>query len=206
MRTENGHVLEIEHNTMTPQPYNRLYTLTGTKGYATKYPVEHYSLSKEQLNAFGIDTDERVSYHSFLPPKTHKALEDKYRHPILKKYNDKALEVGGHGGMDYIMDSRLVYCLQNGLPLDIDVYDMAEWSCIAELGALSMDHNCAAVAFPDFTRGHWHDRQGYRHEYVSDEEEAKTDARAKALTNSLIEATKTNNLWSLYDAAKSGIY
>ena len=29
--------------------------------------------------------------------------------------------------MDYIMDYRLIYCLRNGLPLDMDVYDLAEW-------------------------------------------------------------------------------
>ena len=51
---------------------------------------------------------------------------------------EMAKEVGGHGGMDFIMDSRLVYCLQNGLPLDMDVYDLAEWCCLAELGELSI--------------------------------------------------------------------
>lgn len=61
------------------------------------------------------------------------------------------------------MDSRLIYCLQNGLPLDMDVYDLAEWCCLAELGELSMDNNCAAVAFPDFTRGEWNKMQGYKH-------------------------------------------
>ena len=25
--------------------------------------------------------------------------------------------MGGHGGMDFIMDYRLIYCLRNGLPL-----------------------------------------------------------------------------------------
>ena len=73
-----------------------------------------------------------------------------------------AKEVGGHGGMDFIMDSRLVYCLQNGLPLDMDVYDLAEWCCLAELGAISMDNGCAAVAFPDFTRGEWNVTKGYK--------------------------------------------
>ena len=68
------------------------------------------------------------------------ALVEKYQHPILKKYGEMAKEVGGHGGMDFIMDSRLVYCLQNGLPLDMDVYDLAEWCCLAELGAISMDN------------------------------------------------------------------
>lgn len=204
MRTELGKVVQIEHNVMTPQPYNRLYTLTGTKGYATKYPQEHYSLSKEQLAAAGVKTDANISYHDFLPSAEHKALEDKYRHPILKKYREMALEVGGHGGMDYIMDSRLVYCLQNGLPLDMDVYDLAEWCCLAELGSLSMDHNCASVAFPDFTRGHSFDLKGFQHAYASPEDEAKTAARAKALTELQKQVTAKNKLWELYDAAKKG--
>ena len=109
----------------------------------------------------------------------------------------------GHGGMDYIMDARLVYCLQNGLPLDMDVYDLAEWCCLAELGTLSMDNNCAAVAFPDFTRGHWNDVQGYKHAYAPAEEEAATEAAADAYTAAQKEATAANNLWALYDAAKN---
>jgi len=206
MRTEGGHVIEIEHNTMTPQPYNRIHTLTGTKGYATKYPVEHYSLSKKQLAVAGVDTTgSRVSYHYFLPAKEHAALENLYRHPILKKYGEKAKEVGGHGGMDFIMDSRLVYCLQNGLPLDMDVYDLAEWCCIAELGSLSMDHNCAAVAFPDFTRGHCYDqKEGYKHAFASAEDEAATDKIAKAWTEAQKKATAKFNLWKLYDSSRSG--
>ena len=44
--------------------------------------------------------------------------------------------------------------------LDMDVYDLAEWCCLGELGALSMDNNSAAVTFPDFTRGHWNDQKG----------------------------------------------
>ena len=59
------------------------------------------------------------------------------------------------GGMDFIMDYRLVYCLRNGLPLDMDVYDLAEWCCISELSAISCEHGGAPVAVPDFTRGSW---------------------------------------------------
>ena len=101
------------------------------------------------------------------------ALVEKFQHPILKKYGEMAKEVGGHGGMDFIMDSRLVYCLQNGLPLDLDVYDLAEWCCLAELGELSMDNNCAAVEFPDFTRGEWNVIKGYKFAYASLEEEKR---------------------------------
>ena len=188
IRTENGKVIEIQHNVMTPQPYNRLYQLTGTKGFANKYPVQGYALDAKQMSASGVEPKvDDLSSHSFLPKDEMGALVEKYQHPILKKYGEMAKEVGGHGGMDFIMDSRLVYCLQNGLPLDMDVYDMAEWCCLAELGELSMDNNCAAVAFPDFTRGEWNKVQGYKHAYASPEDEAATMEKAKAFTEKLKE-------------------
>ena len=68
--------------------------------------------------------------------------------------------------MDFIMDYRLIYCLRNGLPLDINVYDGVEWSCLGELTELSVKNNSARVAFPDFTRGAWKKQQGYHHAYV----------------------------------------
>ena len=90
-------------------------------------------------------------------------LMERYKHPIVRDIEDKARQVGGHGGMDFIMDYRLVYCLQHGLPLDQDVYDAAEWSCIGALTAASLEHNNAPVAVPDFTRGDWAKIDGYRH-------------------------------------------
>ena len=151
---------------VSPQPYNRLYQLTGTKGFANKYPIEGYALDQRQLQASGVQPQvDNLNTHSFLPQAEMEALVEKYQHPILVEYGKKAKEVGGHGGMDFIMDSRLVYCLRNGLPLDIDVYDLAEWCSLAELGTLSMDNGCAPVAVPDFTRGHWNDVQGYRHAF-----------------------------------------
>lgn len=66
-----------------------------------------------------------------------------------------AREVGGHGGMDFIMDWRLIYCLRNGLPLDQDVYDAAAWSSIVELTETSVRNQSRMVEVPDFTRGLW---------------------------------------------------
>ena len=183
MRTAGGKVIEIQHDVMTPQPYNRLYQLTGTRGFANKYPTEGYALDTKQMQASGVQPKvDNLTTHRFLPEDERAALEAEYEHPILRKYGELAREVGGHGGMDFVMDSRLVYCLQNGLPLDMDVYDLAEWCSLAELGALSMDHGCAAVAFPDFTRGHWQDVKGYRHAFASPEDEAEVAAKAKAAT------------------------
>ena len=183
IRTENGKVIEIQHDVLTPQPYNRLYQLTGTKGFANKYPVEGYAIDSKQMAASGVQPKvDNLNTHSFLPKAEKDALVAKYQHPILKKYGEMAKEVGGHGGMDFIMDSRLVYCLQNGLPLDMDVYDMAEWCALAELGALSMDNNYASVAFPDFTRGHWNEVKGYKHAFASAEDEAEAERIAKEAT------------------------
>ena len=106
---------------------------------------------------------EDLSSHSFVPDTVKTALMERYRHPIQIELEEKAREVGGHGGMDFIMDYRLIYCLLNGLPLDQDVYDAAEWSCLGELTALSIENNSAPVAVPDFTRGAWRKLDGYHH-------------------------------------------
>ena len=100
------------------------------------------------------------------------------------------------------MDARMVYCLQNGLPLDMDVYDLAEWCCLAELGTLSMDNNCAAVSFPDFTRGHWNDVKGYKHAYAPEAEEKAVEEAAAAYTANQKAVVKDAKLWDLYDQMK----
>ncbi|MDD5781182.1 MAG: Gfo/Idh/MocA family oxidoreductase [Bacteroidales bacterium] len=202
MRTADGKVVEIQHNVMNPQPYNRLFKLTGTKGYATKYPSEAIALDKSQLSASGVQPQvDNLSSHGFLPEAEYAALMKKYESPIIKKYGELGREMG-HGGMDFMMDARMVYCLQNGLPLDMDVYDLAEWCCLAELGSLSMDNNCAAVAFPDFTRGHWNDVKGYKHAYAAPEDEAAVEAAAIAYTAAVKDNVQKFNLWTLYDNLK----
>ena len=186
IRTEQGKVLEIHHNVMTPQPYNRMYQLTGTKGFANKYPVEGYALSANDMKEAGVKpSNDNLSGHSYLSETDTKALVAKYVSPLVKKYGEEAKEVGGHGGMDFIMDSRLVYCLQNGLPLDMDVYDLAEWCCLAELGAISMNNGNLPVEVPDFTRGHWNEVKGFRHAYASPTDEINAKQQAEAFTAQL---------------------
>ena len=200
MRTSEGKVIEIQHNVMNPQPYNRLFKLTGTKGYATKYPEPHFALDKSQLAASGVAPKvDDLSSHGFLPPAEHEALWNKYTHPIIKKYGEMAKKVGGHGGMDFFMDARLVYCLQNGLPLDMDVYDLAEWCCLAELGSLSMDHNCASVAFPDFTRGNWKTVNGFQFAFADPATESATEQQAIKYTEEQKQLCAKNKLWEKYD-------
>ena len=53
--------------------------------------------------------------------------------------------------------------ISGGLPLDQDVYDAAEWSCLGELTAASIENKGMPVMFPDFTRGDWNKVEGYKH-------------------------------------------
>lgn len=195
IRTEKGKVIEVQHNTMTPQPYSRMYQLVGTEGFANKYPIEGYALDRKKMEEAGLAIPPRFSPgHQFLPQDLKKAFETAYLSPLVKRYEAEAKKVGGHGGMDFIMDSRLVYCLQHGLPLDMDVYDLAEWCCLAELGSISMDNGNIPVAVPDFTRGYWNVAKGYRHAYASAEEEAAV-ARASAEFTARLKA-KGQKYWA----------
>ncbi len=161
IRTEKEKTILIEHDVTSPRPYSRMYQLTGTKGFANKYPVEGYALEKGELDSELTKNHENLNAHSFLPDSLKKELMKKYQHPIV---NDElvatAKKIGGHGGMDFIMDYRLIYCLQKGLPLDMDVYDLAEWCCLIPLTEISLDNGFAPVAIPDFTRGEWSKLKG----------------------------------------------
>lgn len=162
IRTAKGKQIEIQHNVYTRRPYNRLYSLTGTDGYACKYPIEGFALKTENLSSEGLDY-QNLDGERFVSDELRRELMEKYSHPIVSEIEAKAREVGGHGGMDFIMDYRLIYCLRNGLPLDQDVYDAAEWSCLTELSGLSIEYGSMPVEIPDFTRGDWDKVQGYRH-------------------------------------------
>ena len=155
IKTALGKTIYIEHNVTSYRPYDRMYQVIGTDGFANKYPVEGYALRPTEQNLKAVPNHEDLKSHDFVSEATKTELMNKYQHPIQKEIAEKAKKVGGHGGMDFIMDYRLIYCLRNGLPLDMDVYDLAEWSTIGELTRLSLEHQSAPVAMPDFTRGAW---------------------------------------------------
>ena len=153
--TEKGKSILIEHNVTSPRPYSRMYQLTGTKGFANKYPTQGFALDQGEIDSEIAADYQNLNAHSFVPDRLRNQLMQKYRHPIALAIEEKAKEVGGHGGMDFIMDYRLIYCLQKGLPLDMDVYDLAEWCSLVPLTEISLDNHSMPVEIPDFTRGAW---------------------------------------------------
>jgi predicted dehydrogenase len=137
IRTKKGRSIILQHNIYASRPYSRLYQLNGEKGFAAKYPIERITLLP--------DTD------SWMDEEEMKALIKKYTpawYGQVRKIFPEGLEAKRF--MDYAMDYRLIFCLNNGLPLDMDVYDAAEWSCISELSHQSVSNGSTPVIFPDF--------------------------------------------------------
>jgi predicted dehydrogenase len=139
VRTTLGRTIMIQHDVTSTRPYSRIHLISGTKGMASKWP------SPERI-ALG---------HSWLPEEELKALEEQYTPVIVKRVGEMAKVIGGHGGMDFIMDWRLIDCLRNGLPLDQDVYDAALWSVITPLSEWSVANRSSSIDVPDFTCGAW---------------------------------------------------
>ena len=152
IRTRKGKTILVEHDVVTPRPYNRMYQIVGTKGFANKYPVRGLALGSEGLEDVAYDD---LDAEKFMSDAQRDSLLSAFKHPIVKEIEALARKVGGHGGMDFIMDYRLIYCLHHGLPLDEDVYDAAEWSSLVELTEVSIKHGSMPVVMPDFTRGEW---------------------------------------------------
>jgi predicted dehydrogenase len=137
--TNKGRSIMIQHDVTSPNAYSRIHKISGTKAAALKYPLPaKISVGDEWV------TDEEL-----------KALEEKYTPAIVRKVGELAKRVGGHGGMDFLEDWRLIDCLRNGLPLDQDCYDAALWSAIAPLSEMSVANRSASVDIPDFTGGSW---------------------------------------------------
>ncbi|HEX7847954.1 MAG TPA: Gfo/Idh/MocA family oxidoreductase [Chitinophagaceae bacterium] len=139
IKTHKGKTIMVQHDVTSPRPYSRIHLISGTKGVASKWP-----------------TPEKIAFgHGWIKKEELDDLYKKYAPPIVNHIGELAKEVGGHGGMDFIMDWRLIDCLRNGLPLDQDVYDAALWSSIAPLSERSVAKRSRTVDVPDFTRSSW---------------------------------------------------
>ncbi len=166
--TEKGRTIMLYYSTVLRQPYSRAYRLNGTRGFAEDH--SQHKLSKDTCQrrlAF------EPNFHVDLPVDKVNALLEKYRHPIYAKFSAEAEKFGGHGGMDAVMLMRLIYCLNNGLPLDIDVYDSVAWSCVSNASLKSVQLGGMPVEIPDFTRGAWKDFDGVKYYYVDENGETR---------------------------------
>ena len=145
IKTVLGRTIMVQHDVGTARPYSRLNLIQGSRGVLQDYPLR---IAIEETLGKGV--------HAFDDKKTAE-IREKYKHPLWKTRDEiaKRMPVTGHGGMDFLMVLRLSYCLQNGLPLDMNVYDLASWCCLCELTEKSADNRGRSMDIPDFTRGAW---------------------------------------------------
>jgi hypothetical protein len=138
IKTVKGRTILLQHDVVNPRPSSRLNMIQGKKGMFADYPPRFFVDGQKDEDWLKIE-----------------AFQDKYEHSLWKNNGEMARKTGGHGGMDYIMNFRLMDCLKRGLPPDMDVYDAAAWSAPTPLSEASVSQNGAPQKFPDFTRDHW---------------------------------------------------
>jgi predicted dehydrogenase len=138
--TSKEKTIMLQHDVSTPNVYSRIFKISGTKGSVLKYPLPGKIA---------------IGHEDWLKADEYDKMESTYSPPIIRKMGEMAKQVGGHGGMDFLMDWRTIDCLRNGLPLDQDVYDAAAWSSVAPLSEWSVANGSKPIAMPDFTRGNW---------------------------------------------------
>ncbi len=141
VKTELGRTIMIQWDEQLPRPYTRHNLIQGTKGLWAGFPARAAVLG---------ETPETERWSK---PEELAKIRAKYDHPLWKRLEAEAKQHGGHGGMDFVMVWRIVYCLRNGLPLDQDVYDAAAWSVITPLSEWSVANRSQSIDVPDFTRG-----------------------------------------------------
>lgn len=138
IRTENGKTIMLQYDITSPRVYSRIHTISGTKGIFQKYPLPgRISQGKDD----------------WFNEKEMEELTKQYTPEIVKRIGELAKEIGGHGGMDFLMNWRLADCLRNGLPVEQDVYDAAAWSSIVPLSEWSVANESNSIRIPDFTCG-----------------------------------------------------
>lgn len=145
LETAKGRVVRAEHEVSSPRPYSRINSLVGSRGIFEDYvPVGSTGGRIYFEPDHGGDT-----WRDFAP------YREEYDHWLWKKIGDDAANNGGHGGMDYVLQWRIVQQMRVGLAPDIDVYDSAAWCSPVPLSVLSLRNDGKPVDVPDFTRGKW---------------------------------------------------
>ena len=145
VKTQLGRTILVQLDETSPRPYSRANLIQGTEGTLAGFPTR---VAGEKLG--------NGNYHEWIEGREKlAAIYEKYDHPLWRRIGELATKMGGHGGMDFVMLSRIVECLRNGEPMDQNVYEGASWSSLLPLTARSIAQGGMPVEFPDFTRGDW---------------------------------------------------
>ncbi len=145
---ENGETIFLKLDTTLPRLYERGLTVSGTKGFycqTTESVILDDGKYNHEMDPYKKAFFNQDDYKEYLPDEWREITEEQMK--------------AGHGGIDFIMLKRFFYCVQNKLPMPIDVYDACSWMVVTALSAQSIAGGNIPVEFPDFTRGQYKTRK-----------------------------------------------
>jgi len=143
IRTARGRTILVQHDVTSPRPNVRFNLVSGTRGI------------------FQAPDKVATSHDGWLDEKEIRSLADQYMPEMVTRFNElrsNAREVSSSRGGYFRttpLDWRLIDCLRNGLPLDMDVYEAAASSAVIPLSEWSVANHSEPVRIPDFTCGAW---------------------------------------------------
>lgn len=142
IKTALGRTILLQHDTVSPRPYSRINMLSGTGGTFCDYPAR---LAIDSPQQYGLEAPEGSC--AWLGAADMEKMRERFTHPLWRDLNP------GNGGMDYVMNYRLLDCIRQGITPDINVYDFAAWCAVSELSVRSVESGSMPMEIPDFTRG-----------------------------------------------------
>ncbi len=140
IKTTNGETILVTHDTNLPRPYSLGFRVDGTDG------TTNFDMGTKRIYVEGEGREHQWA--------EFQKWQDKYDHPLWKKYGDIA-NGAGHGGIDYFVTREFINSVKEQRQPAIDVYDAAAWSAVTPLSEASIAAGSAPQYFPDFTRGNW---------------------------------------------------
>ena len=141
IKTNKGRSIMIQHDVTSPRPRPKTHDLiSGTK-----------SICLWSVPAIGV-----AGSHEWLPDEEVKALEEKYKPEMTKRFTEVCKQAGRSVDSGVSEEEwRLIDCLRNGIPMDTSVYDAALYASIGPLTEWSVANKSNSIAIPDFTCGSW---------------------------------------------------
>lgn len=162
IKTTMGRTIMVQWDESSPRPYSRKNLIQGTRGTAAGFPTR---IALDYHKNEGIlppavfkalaGNKNHTDYHHWAEKDKLAAIYEAYDHPLYKRLAKIGKKMGGHGGMDAMMNYRVIECLREGQPLDQNVYEGCLWSTVAPLSIKSVAEDGMPQDFPDYTRGAW---------------------------------------------------
>ncbi|MEC8368526.1 MAG: Gfo/Idh/MocA family oxidoreductase [Bacteroidota bacterium] len=145
IRTTAGKSIMLQFDTHTGRPYSRLNKLSGTGATHYGYPSRLY-----------LDHGPTWDWHRWQEKEAYDVARAQYDHPLWSSLKEGITSnQQGHGGMDFVMMYRLIRCLNEGVALDLSVYDGALWSLVGVLSERSVAQGNQRMDIPDVSGGTW---------------------------------------------------